>query len=76
MQAGGDRLDALVVGAGPTGLTLACELLRRGLRIRVIDSAPEASRHSKALVLHVRSQEVLEQMGLAGAVQARGAAPG
>ena len=76
MQAGAGRLDALVVGAGPTGLTMACELLRRGLKIRVVDSSPGPSKHSKALVLHVRSQEVFEQMGLAGAVQARGTAPG
>ena len=70
------QLDALVVGAGPTGLTMACELLRRGLRIRVIDVAKEASRHSKALVLHVRSQEVFEQMGLAHELRARGTGPG
>ncbi len=70
------QLDALVVGAGPTGLTMACELLRRGLRIRVVDLAPEASRHSKALVLHVRSQEVFEQMGLVHEVLARGTNPG
>lgn len=68
-------LDALIVGAGPTGLTMACELRRRGLRIRVVDSALAASRHSKALVLHVRTREVLEQMGLADAVDARATTP-
>ena len=76
MHTNAERLDALVVGAGPTGLTMACELLRRGLRIRVVDVAQEPSRHSKALVLHVRSQEVLEQMGLAGEVQAESTTPG
>ena len=34
-------LDVLVVGAGPTGLTLACDLLRRGVRVRVIDAAEQ-----------------------------------
>ena len=59
-----ERLDALVVGAGPTGLTMACELLRHGLKVRVIDAAPTASRHSKALVIHVRTLEVFERMGV------------
>lgn len=65
-----ERLDALVVGAGPTGLTMACELRRRGLRVRVVDPLP-ASRHSKALVLHVRTQEVFERMGVLAAAEAR-----
>ena len=75
MSAGVDRLDALVVGAGPTGLTMACELRRRGLRVRVVDPAPAPSRHSKALVVHVRTREVFEQMGLGAAVDALAAAP-
>ncbi len=66
-----ERLDALVVGAGPTGLTMACELQRRGLRVRVVDAAAEASRHSKALVIHVRTLEVFERMGVLAAVQSR-----
>ena len=36
-----NTLDVLVVGAGPTGLTLACDLLRRGVRVRVIDAAEQ-----------------------------------
>jgi 2-polyprenyl-6-methoxyphenol hydroxylase-like FAD-dependent oxidoreductase len=75
MSTGADRLDALVVGAGPTGLTMACELRRRGLRVRVVDPAPAPSRHSKALVVHVRTREVFEQMGLGEAVDALAAAP-
>ena len=65
-----ERLDALVVGAGPTGLTMACELLRRGLRVRVIDAAAGPSRHSKALVIQVRTQEVFEQMGIVAEILA------
>lgn len=59
-----ERLDALVVGAGPTGLTMACELRRRGLRVRVLDAATEGSQHSKALVIQVRTLEVFERMGV------------
>jgi 2-polyprenyl-6-methoxyphenol hydroxylase-like FAD-dependent oxidoreductase len=69
-----ERLDALVVGAGPTGLTMACELLRRGMRVRVIDASPGPSRHSKALVVQVRTLELFERMGVLAAVQARGQA--
>lgn len=65
-----DRLDALVVGAGPTGLTMACELLRRGLAVRVIDAAAAASVHSKALVIQVRTLEVFERMGIVAAIKA------
>lgn len=32
-----DDVDVLVVGAGPTGLTLACQLVRFGVRFRIID---------------------------------------
>jgi 2-polyprenyl-6-methoxyphenol hydroxylase-like FAD-dependent oxidoreductase len=33
------QLDVLVVGAGPTGLTLACQLARFGVRFRIIDNS-------------------------------------
>lgn len=65
-----EPIDVLVVGAGPTGLTMACELIRHGLRVRVIDRAESASVHSKALVVHARTLEVFEAMGLREAVAA------
>jgi 2-polyprenyl-6-methoxyphenol hydroxylase-like FAD-dependent oxidoreductase len=33
----------LIVGAGPTGLTLACELARRGVSFRLIEAVPARS---------------------------------
>lgn len=60
-----NTLDVLVVGAGPTGLTLACELLRHGLSCRIIDHASAPSEHSKALALHARTLEGLDLLGLA-----------
>lgn len=35
-----NSLDVLIVGAGPTGLTLACDLIRRGLTCRIVEQAP------------------------------------
>ena len=34
-----DTTEVLIVGAGPTGLTLACDLRRRGVAVRVVDRA-------------------------------------
>ncbi|MFD0123090.1 alpha/beta fold hydrolase [Streptomyces virginiae] len=60
--------DVLVVGAGPTGLTAACELLRRGVRVRIVDAAPGPSVHSKAMLVWPRTLDVLEDLGLSGGV--------
>ncbi|HMJ06915.1 MAG TPA: FAD-dependent monooxygenase [Chthoniobacterales bacterium] len=55
----------LIVGAGPVGLTMACELARHGVPCRIIDQAPERSQTSKALGIFPRTLEVFETMGLA-----------
>ncbi len=67
-----DILDVLVVGAGPTGLMLGGELLRRGLHVRVVDKAPEATTLSKALGVHARTLEIFEDLGIADELIARG----
>jgi 2-polyprenyl-6-methoxyphenol hydroxylase-like FAD-dependent oxidoreductase len=59
-------IDALVVGAGPVGLTMAAELARHGVRCRIIDKAPQRTDKSKALVLWPRT---LELLGNAGALE-------
>jgi 2-polyprenyl-6-methoxyphenol hydroxylase-like FAD-dependent oxidoreductase len=59
------QTDCLIAGAGPVGLTLACELTRYGLGVRIIDSAPEPTDQSRALVVWPRTMEHLERMGLA-----------
>ena len=58
----------LVVGAGPVGLTLACELARRGTPFRLIDRAPEPTDQSRAIVVHARSLEMLDAMGTVDAL--------
>ncbi|MEW5855393.1 MAG: FAD-dependent monooxygenase [Myxococcota bacterium] len=59
-----DAVDVLVVGAGPTGLSLAVELARRGVAFRVVDAGPGPSVHSKALVIQPRTLEVFSTMGV------------
>ncbi len=57
-------VEVLVVGAGPTGLTLACELARHGVSFRIIDKLSVGSNKSKALAVHSRSLEMLEDMDI------------
>jgi 2-polyprenyl-6-methoxyphenol hydroxylase-like FAD-dependent oxidoreductase len=52
-----------IVGAGPTGLTLAHELLRRGVQVRLIDKAPTASQNTKALGVWPRTLELFARTG-------------
>lgn len=66
-------LDALVIGAGPTGLTLAGELARRGLTVRIVDKALEPPPdHSRALAVQTRTLELFGMMGIADAAMERG----
>ncbi len=59
--------DVLIVGAGPTGLVLALFLTRLGVRVRIIDKTQGPGTTSRALVLHARTLEFYEQVGLANA---------
>ncbi|QQD77197.1 FAD-dependent monooxygenase [Curtobacterium sp. YC1] len=65
--------DVLVIGAGPTGLTLACDLARRGVRVRVIERFAAPSVASRGKGLQPRSLEVLDDLGVADTVLTRGA---
>lgn len=57
--------QVLVVGAGPTGLVLAANLLARGISTRIIDKNDAASLESRAIAVHARALEVLDHMGMA-----------
>jgi hypothetical protein len=59
--------QVLVVGAGPTGLTLAAQLLARGIHARVIDKGAGPASQSRALSIQARTLELLDAMGLADA---------
>jgi NADPH-dependent dioxygenase len=59
------QADVLVVGAGPTGLILAHELLRRGVKVRLAEKRPGPSHTTRAFTLHARSMEMFEHIGVA-----------
>jgi rifampicin monooxygenase len=56
--------DVIIVGGGATGLMLAGELRLHGAHVLVLDKAQEPTRLVRALGLHVRSIEVMDQRGL------------
>jgi 4,5-epoxidase len=53
-----DENDVLIVGAGPTGLTLACDLRSRGIAAQVVDKAAGPATTSRALGLQPRGREI------------------
>jgi 2-polyprenyl-6-methoxyphenol hydroxylase-like FAD-dependent oxidoreductase len=56
--------SVLIVGAGPTGLIVGTELLRRGLPVRIIDKLPSPIASSRAFTVHSRSLEAMDVLGL------------
>ncbi len=53
--------STLIIGAGPVGLMLACELTRYGVPVRIVDKAPQRTDKSKAIVLWSRTLELLDR---------------
>lgn len=64
--------QVLVVGAGPVGLTMAAELARYGVSVRIIEKAPTRTDKSKALVLWSRTLELLDRAGCSHAFVSAG----
>jgi 2-polyprenyl-6-methoxyphenol hydroxylase-like FAD-dependent oxidoreductase len=54
----------LIVGAGPSGLMMAAQLLRYGIRPIIVDSKRGPTTHSNALAVQARSLEIYRQMGI------------
>jgi 2-polyprenyl-6-methoxyphenol hydroxylase-like FAD-dependent oxidoreductase len=70
--ANGDPLDVLVVGAGPTGLTLAAQLQAFGASVRIVDRQLDRVHESRALAVQPRTLEVLRGLGVAEELVERG----
>ena len=67
------KTDVIIVGAGPTGLSLACQLIRYGVNFIVIEKNEGITHLSKALGVQARSLEIYEQLELAKEAVDRGA---
>jgi 2-polyprenyl-6-methoxyphenol hydroxylase-like FAD-dependent oxidoreductase len=56
--------DVLVIGAGPTGLTMANLLTRSGVSVRILDKKPEPTESSRAIVVHAKILELFDRLDL------------
>lgn len=57
--------DVLIVGAGPTGLMLANQLGRRGVRAMIIDRHSGPAQQTRAMAVHARTLEIYSKLGIA-----------
>src|SRR5262245_28668331 len=65
--------EVLIVGAGPTGLMLANQLARRGVRPMIIDRHSGPAQQSRAMAVQARTLEIYARMGIIEPALARGA---
>jgi 2-polyprenyl-6-methoxyphenol hydroxylase-like FAD-dependent oxidoreductase len=65
-------VDVVIVGAGPVGLTLACELARRGVGFRLIDRVLRPFGGSRGKTLQPRTLELMDDLGVIDGILARG----
>jgi 2-polyprenyl-6-methoxyphenol hydroxylase-like FAD-dependent oxidoreductase len=67
------KTDVVIVGAGPTGLALACQLIRHNIDFVIFDKKETTTPFSKAIGVQARTLEIYEQIGLADKLIALGA---
>jgi len=70
------RTEVVIIGAGPTGLSLACQFVRYGIDFVIIDKNEGLTPFSKALGVHARTLEIFEQIDLARRAVALGTIAG
>src|SRR5262245_19909442 len=58
------RKDVLIIGAGPSGLSAACERARHGVRVRLIEREVRTHREARATAIEPGTLEILESVGL------------
>ncbi|HEX8088826.1 MAG TPA: FAD-dependent monooxygenase [Blastocatellia bacterium] len=59
------KTDVVIIGAGPTGLSLACQFVRYGMDFIIVEKNEGVTPYSKAIGVHARTLEIYEQIGLA-----------
>src|SRR5690349_24157947 len=59
------KTDVIIIGAGPTGLSLACQFLRYGVDFVIVEKNEGLTPYSKAIGVQARTLEIFDQIGLA-----------
>ena len=67
-----EQAQVVIVGAGPTGLALGCALRRAGIDVVVLDRSAAEAHTSRAAVVHARTLEVLEDLGVSSRLMSEG----
>src|SRR6516162_4526212 len=67
--------DVLIVGAGPTGLTLAIDLGKRGVRCTLIEQKEKPAFLPKMERINARSMEIFRRLGLTQKIRGAGLRP-
>jgi 2-polyprenyl-6-methoxyphenol hydroxylase-like FAD-dependent oxidoreductase len=60
------KTQVIIVGAGPTGLSMATQLLRHNIGFIILEKNKKTTLLSKAVVVQARTLEIFEEIGLAG----------
>ncbi len=59
-----NHTEVLIIGAGPTGLVMACYLLRYGVKFRIIDKQKDRAHESRAFAIQAKSMEIFQNLGI------------
>lgn len=57
--------EVLIIGAGPTGLVMACHLLRYDVKFKIIDKQKDRAHESRAFAIQAKSMEIFQSLGIA-----------
>jgi len=74
-QTNDNLIDVLIVGAGPAGLMMACQLALHKINFRIIDKKSSPTIYSGALIIHARTLEIFQQLGISEKVLELGIIP-
>src|SRR5688572_30790206 len=59
------KTQVIIVGAGPTGLSMAAQLLRYKIDFIIIEKNEKITHLSKAVVIQARTLEIFQELGIA-----------